>query len=156
MEGVWPVLTRVQALLTPTGFNVPRRITNGFDFNWANLLLAALEKRGRLMVSFRNAYINVTGSLSSDESAADLATTVALASSFRGEFVSGDLAAIDEIGLIRELYSVSALGQRPNEVHRLGLIKCLIPARIGGKLDAPDGPQLIPVRNVREASTVLL
>ena len=61
MEGVRPVLAEVQALLAPTSFNVPRRTANGFDFNRANLLLAVLEKRGGLMVSSCDAYINVIG-----------------------------------------------------------------------------------------------
>ena len=156
MEGVRPVLAEVQALLAPTSFNVPRRTANGFDFNRANLLLAVLEKRGGLMVSSCDAYINVIGGLFLDEPAADLAMIVALASSFRDKPVSGDLAAIGEVGLTGELRSVNALGQRLSEVRRLGFTKCLIPARTGGKLDTPDGLQLIPVRNIREALAALL
>ena len=148
MEGVRPVLAEVQALLAPTSFNVPRRT--------ANLLLAVLEKRGGLMVSSCDAYINVIGGLFLDEPAADLAMIVALASSFRDKPVSGDLAAIGEVGLTGELRSVNALGQRLSEVRRLGFTKCLIPARTGGKLDTPDGLQLIPVRNIREALAALL
>lgn len=156
MEGVRPVLAEVQALLAPTSFNVPRRTANGFDFNRANLLLAVLEKRGGLMVSSCDAYINVIGGLFLDEPAADLAMIVALASSFRDKPVPGDLAAIGEVGLTGELRSVNALGQRLSEVRRLGFTKCLIPARTGGKLDTPDGLQLIPVRNIREALAALL
>ena len=103
MEGVRPVLAEVQALLAPTSFNVPRRTCNGFDFNRANLLLAVLEKRGGLMVSSCDAYINVIGGLNLDEPAADLAMVVALASSFRDRPVPGDLAAIGEVGLTGEL-----------------------------------------------------
>ena len=156
MEGVRPVLAEVQALLAPTSFNVPRRTANGFDFNRANLLLAVLEKRGGLLVSSCDAYINVIGGLFLDEPAADLAMIIALASSFRDRPVPGDLAAIGEVGLTGELRSVNALGQRLSEVRRLGFTKCLVPARTGSKLDAPDGLQLIRVRNIREALAALL
>ena len=155
MEGVRPVLAEVQALLAPTSFNVPRRTCNGFDFNRANLLLAVLEKRGGLMVSSCDAYINVIGGLFLDEPAADLAMVVALASSFRDRPVPGDLAAIGEVGLTGELRSVNALGQRLSEVHRLGFTKCLVPQRTGTKLEVPDGLQLIKVRNIREALAFL-
>ena len=155
MEGVRPVLAEVQALLAPTSFNVPRRTCNGFDFNRANLLLAVLEKRGGLMVSSCDAYINVIGGLNLDEPAADLAMVVALASSFRDRPVPGDLAAIGEVGLTGELRSVNALGQRLSEVHRLGFTKCLVPQRTGAKLEVPDGLQLIKVRNIREALAFL-
>ena len=155
MEGVRPVLAEVQALLAPTSFNVPRRTCNGFDFNRANLLLAVLEKRGGLMVSSCDAYINVIGGLNLDEPAADLAMVVALASSFRDRPVPGDLAAIGEVGLTGELRSVNALGQRLSEVHRLGFTKCMVPQRTGSKLEVPDGLQLIKVRNIREALAFL-
>ena len=155
MEGVRPVLAEVQALLAPTSFNVPRRTCNGFDFNRANLQLAVLEKRGGLMVSSCDAYINVIGGLNLDEPAADLAMVVALASSFRDRPVPGDLAAIGEVGLTGELRSVNALSQRLSEVHRLGFTKCMVPQRTGAKLEVPDGLQLIKVRNIREALAFL-
>ena len=155
MEGVRPVLAEVQALLAPTSFNVPRRTCNGFDFNRANLLLAVLEKRGGLMVSSCDAYINVIGGLNLDEPAADLAMVVALASSFRDRPVPGDLAAIGEVGLTGELRAVNALSQRLSEVHRLGFTKCMVPQRTGAKLEVPDGLQLIKVRNIREALAFL-
>ncbi len=156
MEGVRPVLAEVQALLAPTSFNVPRRTANGFNFNRAMLLLAVLEKRGGLMVGTCDAYINVIGGLFLDEPAADLSMIVALASSFRDKPVPGDLAAIGEVGLTGELRSVNALGQRLSEVRRLGFTKCLVPSRTGSKLEAPEGLQLIKVRNIREALAALL
>ena len=156
MEGVRPVLAEVQALLAPTSFNVPRRTSNGFDFNRAVLLLAVLEKRGGLMVSTCDAYINVIGGLSLEEPAADLAMIMALASSFRDKPIPNDLAAIGEVGLTGELRSVSALGQRLSEVGRMGFTKCLIPARSSGTLSVPDGLQLIRVKNIREALAAIL
>ena len=156
MEGVRPVLAEVQALLAPTSSNVPRRTSNGFNFNRTMLLLAVLEKRGGLMVSTCDAYINVIGGLFLDEPAADLAMVVALASSFRDKPVPNDLAAIGEVGLTGELRSVNALWQRLSEVRRLGFTKCLVPYRTGGKVEAPEGLQLIKVRNIREALAVLL
>ena len=156
MEGVRPVLAEVQALLTPTSFNVPRRNSNGFDFNRAMLLLAVLEKRGGLLVGACDAYINVIGGLNLDEPAADLAMVMALASSFRDKPVPNDLVAIGEVGLTGELRAVNGLGQRLSEVRRIGFTKCLIPARNSGKLTEPKELQLIQVKNIREALAAIL
>lgn len=156
MEGVRPVLAEVQALLTPTSFNVPRRASNGFDYNRAMLLLAVLEKRGGLLVGACDAYINVIGGLNLDEPAADLAMVMALASSFRDKPIPGDLVAIGEVGLTGELRTVNGLGQRLSEVRRIGFTKCLVPARSSGKLIAPEGLQLIQVHNIREALAAIL
>ena len=156
MEGNRPVLAEVQALLTPTAYGNARRSSNGFDYNRAMMLLAVLEKRGGLMVSNCDAYINVIGGLSLDEPAADLAMIIALASSFRDKRVPFDLVAIGEVGLTGELRPVNAMGQRLSEVQRLGFTKCLVPYRSTGKIAEPKGLELIRVRNIREALAVLV
>ena len=156
MEGVRPVLAEVQALVVPSSLGNPRRVSNGFDYNRAMLLLAVLEKRGGLLLNGCDAYFNVIGGLSLDEPAADLATMIALASSFRDKPVPSDLAAIGEVGLTGELRAVSSLGQRLSEVRRLGFTKCLIPKRTQGRLIAPEGLELIRVNNVREALAAIL
>ena len=155
MEGARPILAEVQALLTPSPYGNARRSSNGFDYNRAMMLLAVLEKRGGLMVSNCDAYINVIGGLSLDEPAADLAMVIALASSFRDRPVPYDLAAIGEVGLTGELRTVHALAQRLSEVRRLGFTKCLIPARNSGTVSAPMGLDVIRVKNIREALAVL-
>lgn len=156
MEGVRPVLAEVQALLVPTSFNVPRRASNGFDYNRAMLLMAVLERRGGLKVGVCDAYLNVINGLSLDEPAADLAAVIAMASSFRDKPVPGDLAAIGEVGLTGELRTVNALGQRLSEVRRMGFTKCMIPEKSGVKVPKLEGLQLIAVRNIREALTAVL
>ena len=156
MEGVRPVLAEVQALLSPSAYGNSRRSSNGFDYNRAMMMLAVLEKRGGLMLSNCDFYVNVIGGLTLDEPAADLALIIALASSFRDKPVPYDLAAIGEVGLTGELRSVNAVNQRLSEVRRLGFTKCLVPARSSGKLLAPDGLDLIRVGNIREAIAVLI
>ena len=156
MEGVRPVLAEVQALLTPSGYGNSRRSSNGFDYNRAMMLLAVLEKRGGLMVSNCDFYVNVIGGLTVSEPAADLSLIIALASSFRDKPVPYDLAAIGEVGLTGELRAVHALNQRLSEVRRLVFTKCLIPARNSGKLVAPEGLELIRISNIRQAIAVLI
>ena len=155
MEGVRPVLAEIQALLTPTVANNPRRMVSGVDFNRTMLLLAVLEKRGGLLVHSCDAYVNVVGGLELDEPAVDLATVIALASSFRDKSVPGDLVAVGEVGLTGELRSVNNLNQRLSEIHRLGFTKCVVPARCG-KVIVPDGLQLIKVKNIREVLSAVL
>ena len=156
MEGVRPVLAEVQALLTPSAYGNSRRSSNGFDYNRTMMLAAVLEKRGGLLISNCDFYVNVIGGLTVTEPAADLSLIVALASSFRDKPVPYDLAAIGEVGLTGELRAVHALNQRLSEVRRLGFTKCLVPAGGSGKLAAPDGLKLIRVSNIRQAIAVLI
>ena len=151
MEGTRPVLAEVQALVTKTTFNVPRRASDGFDFNRAVLLMAVAEKKAGLKLNVFDAYINVIGGLRLEEPAADLPVVLAIASSYRETPIADDMAAIGEIGLTGEIRSVSHLNQRLSEVARLGFKKCMIPRSGSEKLEIPQGLTVYRVRNVREA-----
>ena len=155
IEGSRPILAEVQALVTPSAYNAARR-SNGVDYNRAAMLLAVLEKRGGLSVSGCDSYINVIGGLTLEEPAADLATALAVASSFLDRPLGTDLAAIGEIGLSGEIRSVSALNQRLSEIARLGFKRCLIPLNRQDELRVPPGLRLLPVRNVSEAIAAVL
>ena len=151
MEGTRPVLAEVQALVTKTTFNVPRRAADGFDFNRAVLLMAVAEKRGGMKLNVFDAYINVIGGLQLNEPGADLPVVLAVASSYRDQMIPDDLVAIGEVGLTGEIRSVSHMNQRLGEVSRLGFKKCIIPAGGAEKLEIPAGLTVYRVRNLREA-----
>ncbi|MCI7808043.1 DNA repair protein RadA [bacterium] len=151
MEGTRPVLAEVQALVTKTTFNVPRRASDGVDFNRAVLLLAVLEKRAGMKLSVFDAYINVIGGLRLDEPGADLPAALAVASSYRDAPIADDLVAIGEVGLTGEIRAVSHLNQRLGEAARLGFKKCILPRSGSEKLDIPTGMTVYRVRNLREA-----
>ena len=156
MEGTRPVLAEVQALACTTSFNVPKRTSDGFDFNRAALLLAVLEKRCGLKMSLFDAYINVIGGLRLDEPGADLPVALAVASSYRDAAIPDDLVAIGEVGLTGEVRSVSNMSQRLGEAVRLGFTKCIIPKYGSEKLEIPKGLTVYRVRNLREAIEVAL
>ena len=156
MEGTRPVLAEVQALVAKTTFNVPRRTSDGFDFNRAVLLLAVAEKRANMRLSAFDAYINIIGGLQLNEPGADLPVVLALASSYRDTPVPDDLVAIGEVGLTGEIRGVSSIGQRLAEVARLGFNKCIIPKSGTEKLEIPEGLTVYRVRNLREAIEIAL
>ena len=151
MEGTRPVLAEVQALVTKTTFNVPRRAADGFDFNRAVLLMAVAEKRANMKLNVFDAYINVIGGLRLDEPGADLPVVLAVASSYRDQVIADDLVAIGEVGLTGEIRSVSNMNQRLAEVARLGFKKCIIPKNGAEKLEIPADLTVYRVRNLREA-----
>ena len=151
MEGTRPVLAEVQALVTKTSFNVPRRAADGFDFNRAVLLMAVLEKRAGMKLNAFDAYINVIGGLRLDEPSADLSVALAVASSYRDLPIADELVAMGEVGLTGEIRAISNMNQRLGEVSRLGFKKCIIPRSGSDKLEIPAGLTVYRVRNLLEA-----
>ena len=151
MEGTRPILAEVQALVTKTTLNVPRRAADGVDFNRAVLLMAVAEKRAGMKLTLFDAYINVIGGLRLEEPAADLPVVLAIASSYRDTPITDDLLAIGEVGLTGEIRSVSHMNQRLAEASRLGFKKCIVPQSGSEKLEIPHGLTVYRVRNLREA-----
>ena len=102
-------------------------------------------------MSASDAYINVVGGLELDEPSADLATILAVASSYVDKPVGDDVVAIGEVGLTGEIRSVSFISQRIAEAFRLGFKKCIVPIGNKGKYTVPDGLTVYEVKNLRDA-----
>ena len=151
MEGTRPILAEVQALVSPSVFGNPRRMASGIDYNRAALLLAVLEKRAGLLISNQDAYINVVGGLRIDEPAADLATVIALASSFTERPVQDGTVIFGEVGLAGELRRVNMLEQRVAEAARMKMTRCVCSFTGDLQCELPDTMEVIRVRSVREA-----
>ena len=156
MEGTRPILAEIQALVVSSSFNVPRRTTDGFDFNRATLLMAVLDKRGGMRLSGCDGYVNVIGGLTLSEPAADLPLVLAVASSYRDKPVPAGFAAVGEVGLTGEVRAVSSLPQRLSELGRLGFDQVLIPHQGSAKVIPPEGMTLIRVKNIRQAVDEIL
>ena len=139
MEGTRPLLTDVQALVTPTLFGNPRRMTQGVDLSRLFLLLAVLEKRAALTLYNQDVYVNIAGGLSLSEPAADLAVCAAVASSARNMVIPSDWAIMGEVGLAGELRAVTHMERRLSECVRLGFTNALLPRANLKGIRVPDG-----------------
>ena len=157
MEGTRPILAEIQALVTSSNFNVPRRNTNGVDFNRAMMILAVLEKRCGMRISSCDAYINVIGGLTLSEPSVDLAILLSIVSSYRDKPIDSEIVVIGEIGLSGELRAVNNIEMRLAETARLGFRKCIIPKSRKQKIAAPKGVEIIEAASIQEAiSTAIL
>jgi len=151
IEGTRPILAEIQALVTPGAANMPRRNSNGVEYNRAMMLMAVLQQRGGLRIGGCDSYINVIGGLNIDDTGADLATILALASAYRDRPIPGDMAAFGEVGLTGELRQVSQIDQRLAEIARMGFKACILPYSVKGRRQTPAGLNLVYVKTISEA-----
>lgn len=159
VEGTRPLLVEIQALVTQTSFNLPRRTTVGLDFNRINLLMAVLEKKAGLGLGSCDAYVNVTGGMRLAEPALDLGIVMAIASSYRNRAVDMHTVFFGEVGLAGEVRGVSQPAIRIREAKKLGFRTCVLPlANVEQikKLDSDiNGIDLLGVSTLREALNIL-
>jgi DNA repair protein RadA/Sms len=156
IEGSRPLLLEVQALVAPTSFGTPRRMTTGADPNRVSLIMAVLEKRLGLRLQSSDAYINFAGGVRVDEPAVDLGIALALASSFRDRPLRTEDVFIGEVGLTGEVRSVAKLEQRVREADELGFERCLVPAHSLRGWKSPGNIQVVGVNTLIEAMDLAL
>lgn len=151
MEGSRPILAEVQALVSKSSSNAPRRVTTGFDFNRVWMILAVLEKRLGFYYGSLDVYVNIIGGLRITEPAADLPVAMALYSSLTDNPIGDDVIAFGEIGLGGEIRSVSHLEQRIAEARRLGFKKVIVPRHSMKSIRSYKDIEVVGVSNLRQA-----
>ncbi|NCF42861.1 MAG: DNA repair protein RadA, partial [Bacteroidetes bacterium] len=73
LEGMRPLLVEVQALVSSAVYGTPQRSATGFNAKRLNMLLAVLEKRAGFRLGAKDVFLNITGGISVDDPAIDLA-----------------------------------------------------------------------------------
>jgi len=156
MEGSRPILVELQALVSPTSFGTPRRMTTGVDYNRVSLITAVLEKRVGLHLNGQDAYVNVAGGVRLDEPAVDLGIAVALASSFKDLPVDPGLLVVGEIGLTGEVRAVGQIQKRLKEGAKMGFSRAVVPAANMHHLQDFADMEITGARVVAEALEIAL
>ncbi|HET8854648.1 MAG TPA: DNA repair protein RadA [Salinimicrobium sp.] len=126
LEGMRPLLIEVQALVSTAVYGTPQRSTTGYNAKRLNMLLAVLEKRAGFKLGAKDVFLNITGGISVDDPALDLAVVAAILSSNEDISVAKDICFAAEIGLAGEIRPVTRVEQRIIEAEKLGFSAILI------------------------------
>ena len=156
VEGTRPILVEVQALVTPTGAAMPRRVANGLDFQRVAMLLAVLEKRLRVGLGASDVFLNVAGGLAVWEPAADLGVVAAVLSSVRNVPVEACWAFFGEVGLGGEVRRVAQAEKRLQELARLGFTRAITARAAATSLPAGIPISAVGLSHVGELAEVVV
>ena len=120
IEGVRPLMIEIQALVSSAVYGTPQRTSTGYNTKRLNMLLAVLEKRAGFTLGSKDVFINITGGISIDDPAIDLAVIVSILSSYHDIEVSEKYCFAAEIGLSGEIRPVPKVEHRIQEAAKLG------------------------------------
>ncbi len=120
LEGMRPLMIEVQALVSTAVYGTPQRSATGFNAKRLNMLLAVLEKRAGFRLGAKDVFLNITGGISVDDPAIDLAVVAAILSSNEDEALQKDICFAAEVGLSGEIRPVQRVEQRILEAEKLG------------------------------------
>ena len=120
LEGMRPLMIEIQALVSTAVYGTPQRSTTGYNAKRLNMILAVLEKRAGFRLGAKDVFLNVTGGISVDDPAIDLAVVAAILSSNEDIPVDKDFCFAGEVGLSGEIRPVNRVDQRIQEAEKLG------------------------------------
>jgi DNA repair protein RadA/Sms len=120
LEGMRPLMIEIQALVSTAVYGTPQRSTTGYNAKRLNMILAVLEKRAGFRLGTKDVFLNITGGISVDDPAIDLAVVAAILSSNEDIAVGKDVCFAGEVGLSGEIRPVNRVEQRIQEAEKLG------------------------------------
>ncbi|HOD09900.1 MAG TPA: DNA repair protein RadA [Flavobacterium sp.] len=120
LEGMRPLMIEIQSLVSTAVYGTPQRSTTGYNAKRLNMILAVLEKRAGFRLGTKDVFLNVTGGISVDDPAIDLAVVAAILSSNEDIAVGKDVCFAGEVGLSGEIRPVNRVEQRIQEAEKLG------------------------------------
>ncbi len=129
LEGMRPLMIEIQALVSSAVYGTPQRSATGYNAKRLNMLLAVLEKRAGFRLGAKDVFLNITGGISVDDPALDLAVVAAILSSNEDIAVPKDICFAAEVGLAGEVRPVTRVEQRILEAEKLGFSSIMVSAQ---------------------------
>ncbi|MDR6299589.1 DNA repair protein RadA [Mesonia maritima] len=126
LEGMRPLMIEIQALVSTAVYGTPQRSTTGYNAKRLNMILAVLEKRAGFRLGAKDVFLNITGGISVDDPAIDLAVVAAILSSNEDIAIARDICFAAEVGLAGEIRPVPKAEQRILEAEKLGFATIII------------------------------
>jgi DNA repair protein RadA/Sms len=152
VEGRRPLLAEVQALVARSTLATPRRAVSGLDAARVAMVLAVLERRGRVRLGADDVFSATVGGVRVTEPAADLALALAVASAARDSPIPPATVVLGEVGLSGEVRPVGGVSRRLAEAARLGFTAALVPPDPG---PLPAGMRVTEVADLGAALRIL-
>ena len=120
VEGMRPLMIEIQALVSTAVYGTPQRSTTGYNAKRLNMILAVLEKRAGFRLGAKDVFLNITGGISIDDPAIDLAVVASILSSNEDIAIDKGYCFAGEVGLSGEIRPVNRVDQRIQEAEKLG------------------------------------
>ena len=158
MEGRRPLLSEVQALVTPSAAERPRRTTSGVDQSRVALILAVLQQHAGVRLAGHDVFVSSVGGARLTEPSNDVAIALAITSAWLRQPLGRNVVAIGELGLSGELRRARDVGTRLAEAGRMGFRSALVPAESPqsvGNSRILDGMRVVDVDNIARALNLL-
>jgi DNA repair protein RadA/Sms len=154
LEGMRPLMIEIQSLVSTAVYGTPQRSTTGYPAKRLNMILAVLEKRAGFRLGAKDVFLNITGGITVEDPAIDLAVVAAILSSNEDIVVEKNICFAGEVGLTGEVRPVSKIEQRITEAEKLGFETIYI-SKYNRYLETSSGIKVEKITKIEELVSAL-
>lgn len=120
LEGNRVLTFEIQALVVDSVYSLPKRVAEGIARSRLELLTAILSRHGRINLSSKDVYVNVSQGFRIKEPSSDLAVLLAIYSAAKHIPINQKRVAIGEVSLSGSVQKPPRFAMIDNEIKRLG------------------------------------
>ncbi len=126
-EGTLILIVEVQALASEILYQAPRRAAEGIEFNRVQLMAAVLDKTGQTTLRNFDLFVKISSGVVINDTSADLALIMALASSYYNQSLPNDTAFVGEVSLTGLIRPVTMIQERISALETMGIQHLVMP-----------------------------
>ena len=127
VEGRRPLVVEIEALIVPSSFSNPRRISESLDISRLNRISAILTKFTDDNYNNYDIYVNISGGLKTNDVGIDLAICAVIISSKNKKIIKNTDLILGEVSLTGKIRNVFRIEQRIKEAKKFGINRFFIP-----------------------------
>lgn len=154
-EGVRQIPVEIQALVTTSSLNNPRRQFNGVNFNRGQIVCAILDKFCKAKLYDNDVFVNTISGVKVNDPLADLATAAAIMSSVQGKTYDGRVAFVGEMSLTGQVRGSFMIDAKVREAERLGFDKIVVPKAALSSISKKHNIDIQAISYISELSKLL-
>lgn len=156
-EGTRAFIIRVESLVNRTMFPYPKRVFSQIDTNYAQILIAAIEKNTDIRFDNYDIYVNIRSNFKTKDRTLDMAFCSSIISSVKDTGIDNTSAFLGEISILGQIYSTGNITKKIKELEKHGFKKIYIPANTREKITPLNSStQIFRVENLKHLYTLLL
>jgi DNA repair protein RadA/Sms len=150
IEGNRPLLIEIQALVSESEFNYPKRLASGVELNRLNMIIAILNNHTGIKLNNQDVYVSAVGGIKISDPAADLPISLSVMSSYFKKAIDSNIACFGELDLTGRLRPIQRSELRIKEAILRGFDKIIIPSRNVPKDKSKFNIEIIGAKNINE------
>lgn len=145
-EGSRSIIISVEALVNRSFYPYPKRVFSLIDSNYAQILLASIEKNTPLRFDNYDVYLNLNSGFKTKDRGIDLAIIASVISSLKDISLPQSTVFIGEVGMLGQIYSAIAMQKKILEVERAGFKRVVISSGVRDLLNT--SLEIIKINNI--------